>query len=346
MSIHRLTAILLFLLVPVVPGLFGKDQAPAPIAEVGGIKISESEMKLDIGSEVYEAEANLYQLKKNWIDQKARTILFEDAAKKAGLSLEDWQHKEIEEKVEQPSEENVREMAQRIIRQQNPGAQPDAAKLAQAEPQAREVLTRQMTAQRANAVYQELLKKQPLKILLKKPELPKVNVTFSLQDPSSGSEKAPVTIVAFSDFQCSYCRRGHETMKEILDAYPGKIRLVQREFPLSFHKRARAAAEAALCAKDQGQFWTYADKLFANQQKLEDADLQKYAAELKLNAGEFGQCVSAHKYGEQIDRDMVAGEGFGVHGTPAYFVNGRFLSGAQPFESFKEVIDEELARKK
>jgi hypothetical protein len=121
MSIYRLTAILFFLLAPVVPGLFAKDQASAPIAEVGGIKISESEMKLDIGSEVYEAEANIYQLKKNWIDQKARTILFEDAAKKAGLSLEDWQHKEIEEKVGQPSEENVREMAQRIIRQQNPG---------------------------------------------------------------------------------------------------------------------------------------------------------------------------------------------------------------------------------
>ena len=169
----------------------------------------------------------------------------------------------------------MKSLAQQIVRQQKSGSQPEAAQLTQAEAQAREMLMRQLTAQRANALYKELQKLQPLKILLKKPELPRVHVTFSPQDPSSGPAKAPVTIVAFTDFQCSYCRRGHETMKEIEKAYPGKIRLIQRQFPLDFHKRARAAAEAALCAGDQGQFWAYADKLFANQQKLEAADLRK-----------------------------------------------------------------------
>jgi len=181
--------------------------------------------------------------------------------------------------------------------------------------------------------------------LLKKPELPKVDVTFSLKDPASGPAKAPITIIAFTDFQCSYCRRGHETMKEIQKAYPGKVLLVQRQFPLSFHKRAKISAEAALCAGDQGQFWAYADKLFANQQKLEDTDLQKYAEDLRLDANVFGQCLSSHKYAVQIDRDIADGNRFGVRGTPAYFVNGRFMSGAQPFENFKETIDEELARK-
>ena len=135
-------------------------------------------------------------------------------------------------------------------------------------------------------------------------------------------------------------------MKEVEKAYAGKIRMVQRQFPLSFHQRARASAEAALCAADQGQFWLYADKLFSNQQNLEDADLQKYAEELKLDLGEFGQCLSNHKYAAQIDRDIADGNRYGVRGTPAYFVNGRFLSGAQPISNFVEVIDEELARKK
>jgi protein-disulfide isomerase len=205
---------------------------------------------------------------------------------------------------------------------------------------------RRQLSKRADEVYKELAKKQPIKILLKKPEAPKVDVTFSPRDPVSGPAKAPITIVTFSDFQCSYCRRGHETMKEIEKAYPGKIRLVQRQFPLDFHKRARAAAEAALCAGDQGQFWPYADKLFANQQKLEDPDFRQYAEELNLNAGEFGECLSSHKYDAQIDLDVADGARFGVRGTPAFFVNGRFLSGAQPFENFAEVIDEELARKK
>jgi protein-disulfide isomerase len=346
MSIYRTAVLSLLLPALAIPGLRAKDQSSVPVAEVGGTKITESQMKQEIGTDIYEAELNLYQLKKDWIDQKARSLLFESEAKKVGLSLADWQRNEIDKKIGPPSDAEVKSVAQQIARQQKTGGQPDAAKLAEFEAQAREMLTRQRISQRTNVLYQELLKKQPIKILMKKPEIPKINVAFSRQDPSSGPEKAPITIVAFTDFQCSYCRRGHETMKEIEALYPGKIHMVQRQFPLSFHKRARAAAEAALCAGDQNQFWTYADKLFANQQKLEDADLQKYAEELKLNSGEFGQCVSSHKYGAQIDRDVADGERYGVRGTPAYFVNGRFLSGAQPLENFQEVIDAELARKK
>jgi protein-disulfide isomerase len=346
MPFYRSAAILILLPVLAIPGLPAKDPGGAPIAEVGGIKITESQMRQDIGIDIYEAEINVYQLKKNWIDQKARSLIFEGEAKKAGLTLAEWQTREIDKKIAPPSDENVKSIAQQIIRQQKAGNQTDEAKLAQATTQAREYMMQQLRTRRTNELYQELLKKQPIKVLLKKPELPKVNVTFSRQDPSRGLEKAPITIVTFSDFQCSYCRRGNETMKEIEKEYPGKIRLVQRQFPLSIHKRAKQSAEAALCAGDQGQYWLYADKLFANQQKLEDADLQRYAGELKLDVGEFGQCMSTHKYAAQIDRDMTDGDSYGVHGTPAYFVNGRFLSGAQPIENFKEVIDAELARKK
>jgi len=346
MPSYRLAAIFLLLPALVIPSLPAKDPGSAAVAVVGGAKITENQMRQDIGAAIYEAEINLYKLKKIWIEEKARDLLFEQAAKKAKLSLADWQVREIDDKVDPPSEEEVKALAKRIVGQQQAGNQSNEAMLAQAETQAREAIVRRQISQRSNNLYQELLKKQPIKLLLKKPDVHKVNVTFSPQDPASGPVKAPITIVTFSDFQCSYCRRGHETMKEVDKAYPGKIRVVQRQFPLDFHKRARPAAEAALCAGDQGQFWVYADKLFANQQKLEDADLQKYAAELKLNAGEFGQCLSSHKHAAQIDRDMVDGDRFGVQGTPAFFINGRFLSGAQPVENFKEVIDEELARKK
>ena len=346
MSIYRNVAVLLSLPILLIPLLPAKDPGNAPVAELGGVKITQAEMSREIGTDIYEAELNLYQLKKNWIDQKVRSVLFESAAKKAGISLADWERREIEDKVAPPSEAQVNSVAQQILRQQKTSLQPDAARTEQAESQAREMITRQLVSNRANEVYQELLKQQPLKILLKKPEVPKVDVTFSRQDPSSGPEKAPITIVAFTDFQCSYCRRGHETMKAIEKAYSGRIHFVQRQFPLDFHKRARASAEAALCAADQGQFWAYADKLFSNQQRLEDADLQKYAEELSLNTGAFNQCVSTRKYAAQIDRDMADGSRYGVRGTPAYFINGRFLSGAQPIENFKEVIDEELAHRK
>lgn len=346
MSFYSRAVFVLLAIALAAPGFCQKDAGKTPVAVVGGVSITEAQMRQDIGTDIYEAEASLYQLKKNWIEQKARSLLFEGAAKKAGLSLADWQRREIDGRIEPLSETDVKSLAQQILRQQKSGAQPDAALIAEAEAQARETLVRQLKARRANALYKELQNKQPLKILLKKPELPRVAVTFSLQDPSSGPAKAPVTIVAFTDFQCSYCRRGHETMKQIEKAYPGKIRLVQRQFPLDFHKRARAAAEAALCARDQGQYWAYADKLFAHQQKLEDADLQQYAEELNLDPGQFSQCLGSRKYASQIDRDMADGERFGVRGTPAFFINGRFLSGAQPIENFQEVIDEELARRK
>lgn len=346
MSFNNRAVLLLLAIALAAPGFCQKDAGNTPVAVVGGVSITEGQMRQDIGTDIYEAEVNLYQLKKSWIERKARSLLFEGAAKKAGLSLAEWQRREIDGRIEPPSDADVKSLAQQIMRQQKSGSPPDAAQMAEAEAQAREAIARQLKARRENALYKELQEKQPLKILLKKPELPRVQVTFSPRDPSSGPAKAPVTIIAFTDFQCSYCRRGHETLKQIEKVYPGKIRLVQRQFPLDFHKRARAAAEAALCAGDQGQFWAYADKLFAHQQKLEDADLQQYAEELHLDPGRFSQCLDGHKYASQIDRDIADGERFGVRGTPAFFINGRFLSGAQPIENFQEVIDEELARKK
>ena len=111
------------------------------------------------------------------------------------------------------------------------------------------------------------------------------------------------------------------------------------------HNRAQPAAEASECARDQGKFWEYHDKLFANQQKLSDEDFKTYAGELGLNVEAFTNCLTSGKFRADVQNDMNDGQKAGVSGTPAFFVNGRFLSGAQPFEAFKALIDEELARK-
>jgi protein-disulfide isomerase len=120
---------------------------------------------------------------------------------------------------------------------------------------------------------------------------------------------------------------------------------VYRHYPLPTHPNARPAAEASACAAEQGKFWPYHDVLFANPSKLGVADLKQHAADLGLDAAKFNACVDGHKYKAQIDTDMKDGEEVGVNGTPAFFINGRFLSGAQPFEAFKRIIDEELERK-
>lgn len=110
------------------------------------------------------------------------------------------------------------------------------------------------------------------------------------------------------------------------------------------HSRAKPAAEAAQCAHEQGKFWEYHDKIFANQQALTDEEFKKHATDLGLNLEAFDACYSSGKFRADIDRDMAEGSKVGVQGTPAFFVNGRFLSGAQPFEAFKAMIDDELSR--
>jgi len=113
---------------------------------------------------------------------------------------------------------------------------------------------------------------------------------------------------------------------------------------LAMHQRALPAAEAAHCAHDQGKFWEYHDKLFANQQALGDADLKKHAVDLGLNAETFNACLDSGKHRADVQKDGVEGNEAGVTGTPAFLINGRFLSGAQPFDAFKAIIDEELNR--
>jgi protein-disulfide isomerase len=135
------------------------------------------------------------------------------------------------------------------------------------------------------------------------------------------------------------------TVQEVMKTYGDKVRLVHRDFPLPFHPQARPAAEAARCAEAQGKFWEYHSKLFASQD-LSTEKLQALATEVGLDRAKFDACVSKQQFNEGIDKDVADGTDAGVTGTPAFFINGRMLSGAQPFEKFKEVIDEELARSK
>jgi protein-disulfide isomerase len=158
-----------------------------------------------------------------------------------------------------------------------------------------------------------------------------------------GPATAPVTIVEFSDFQCPFCGRVTGTLKQIEDTYKDKVRITFKHTPLPFHKNAPLAAEAALAAGDQGKFWEMHDKLFANQQKLERADLESYAQELGLDMNKFKADLDTGKWKKVVAEDQALGEKVGARGTPNFFINGVQVVGAQPFDSFKKVIDDQLA---
>jgi len=160
--------------------------------------------------------------------------------------------------------------------------------------------------------------------------------------PSKGPKNAPIQIVEFSDFECPFCGRVVSTLKQIMDAYPGKVRIAFKQYPLPFHKNAQLAAEAALAAHAQGKFWEMHDKLFENQRALDRASIEKYAQELGLNMAKFKADLDSKKYEAQVKADIAYGQTLGRFGTPTFFINGRKVSGALPFENFKQIIDEEL----
>jgi protein-disulfide isomerase len=164
--------------------------------------------------------------------------------------------------------------------------------------------------------------------------------------PTQGPDNAPVTIVEFSDFQCPFCAKVVPTLKQIEERYKDRVRIVWKHLPLSIHEDARGAALAAEVARRQGKFWEFHDRLFANQDKLGLEDLKAHARELQLDMTRFEADLQNGEDNKRIDADVAEAATLGVSGTPGFFVNGRFVYGAQPYETFAKIIDEEIEKAK
>lgn len=163
--------------------------------------------------------------------------------------------------------------------------------------------------------------------------------------PAKGPATAPVTIAAFSEFECPFCSRVEPTLKQLEHAYKDKIRIAWKHLPLTgTHAHAMDAAVAAEAARRQGKFWEYHDKLFANQKELELSDLRRYAREIGLDAATFDKDCQDPSLKEKVLADMAEATSLSVHSTPTFFINGRLVKGAMPFETFAAIIDEELTK--
>ena len=173
----------------------------------------------------------------------------------------------------------------------------------------------------------------------------RINVPVG-NNPAYGPANAPITIIEFSDFECPYCRKWfQETWPLIVKAYPGKVRLYFRDFPLSAHPNAIPAAVAARCAGEQNQYWAFHDKLFSGT-TFGAAVYETYALALGLDAAKFNSCTQANRYEDDVNADLQYGANLGIRGTPTFIINGIPLVGAQPFSAFQKLIDQELAAQK
>ena len=209
------------------------------------------------------------------------------------------------------------------------------------------VIRRYLDEQERTAAYEMLVAElreegPPIRLVL---DAPRHQVNVSPDDPAQGDDSAPVTLVEYSDFQCPFCARVMPTLKRVKETYGDQVRIVWKDFPLTaIHPQAFGAAQAAHCAQEQGKFWEYHDRLFANQQALEPDSLKTHAAAVGLDAAAFSACLDTAKYADLVQAQMGVGTSLGVSSTPTVFINGRLVSGAQPYAVFTKIIDEELER--
>jgi protein-disulfide isomerase len=315
------------------PGELAPDTV---VATYGDKKITAADLDAELGDQLQEVEKQKYQIRVQAIDKMVVQALVKAEAAKKGLTEEVFLKGEIDDKVPPPSDAEIQAMFD-----QNASQLPPGSKLEEYKDRIADFMTRPKKQERAKALFDDLRKGAKVEVKLVEPAKPRKQV--EAKGPSRGPENAKVTIVEFSDFQCPFCSKAHDTVEEVMQAYAGKVRLVFRQFPLEFHKMAPKAAEASLCANEQGKFWEYHDTLFKNQQKLEVPDLKAHATATGLDLAKFTACLDDNKFAKTVQEDMAAAKKVGVTGTPAFFINGVSLSGAQPLDEFKKVIDQELA---
>ena len=323
--------ILLALGFPVTPHAAGDT-----LAEVDGVAITSEEVEKTLASQLSKLEEQIYNLKRQRLEALINEKLLAKEATKRGVSVPALLDAEVTSKVGLVTEQEIEKLYQQ-----------NKAQLKGEESNLREQLRGHLQNQKLATKREEFLKslRSQAKVVVNLKPPPVLRVAVSVEGaPSKGSAKAPVTIVEFSDFHCPFCRRVIPTLAQLESKYGEKIKLVFRDFPIeSLHPGASKAHEAARCANEQGKFWAYHDKLFAGPAKSSPEIFKGFAKDVGLEVTGFETCFDSGKYQAAVKKDIEEGKRVGVTGTPAFFVNGRLLSGAQSFETFARLIDDELA---
>ncbi len=321
----------------------GNDDAGV-VASWNGGSLNYGDAKKDIDIQLLQMEgeylSNRYDAEMNAVDEKVNHAVAQLEATKRGVSLEDLMKKEIDDKVSAPTEAEVQDAYKQLARKFR------GRPLEEVRPDVEKAVTQKKQGERYAVFMDDLRAQYGVNVTLPFPNMPRIPVSVD-DDPSEGDPNAAVTIIQFAEFQCPYCGAANTTVQKVLKDYDGKVRFVFRDFPLGFHENAIPAAVAANCAAQQSmdKYWKFHDSFMQNQQALTEADIQKAAQDALVNTEKWEACRKDPAVKDEIRKDQADGAAVGVTGTPAFFIDGIFLNGAQPYEKFKMIIDAELAKK-
>jgi protein-disulfide isomerase len=329
---YRVLVAVVFGALGLTGGRVGAASPPivAVVAEVGPDVITAEALDQALGPRRFRSDQQRYEFQRLKLEELIEDTLVEQEAGRRGLSVERLKEIEIKARVRvSPAEVDAFYRERKTSLPASESAAKDALK---------RYLERQREADATRQFVERLRAKTRVAVKLDAP--PPLREYLVVPDaPVAGPRNAPVTIVEFSDFQCPFCASVHQVLKRVLATYPDEVRLVFRHFPLARHPAAKPAAEAAECAGQQGRFWEYHDRLFAQPAAIDATRLRAIADELGLNGQAFASCLEEGSMRSRISRDVDEGRRAGVTATPTFFVDGQLLEGAQPFEKFKSIID-------
>ncbi len=319
--------------------------------KIFGKKTSLEELKKEDQSAFYDIDKKKYELIERFAQEKFLDSYWEKMAKERGKPVSTVRQEFFEKNVKVTDQE-VQLTLDRFK------DNPQLSKLPKEEQkrQVRAYLREKTSRDLIQNIIQDAIKKGDLDIVYPRPKEPRFKLTVrdtdqvrygpkpdQIEPIKCAGNKCPITIIEYSEYQCPFCERVQPDVKRVLTNYKGKIRWIVRDFPLNFHSRAKPAAVAATCAGFQKRYWQMYEKLFENQNALTDADFKKYAKDIGVNMAEWEKCVAnPQKALTIIDRNYQSGVKLGVTGTPAFFINGRRISGAQPYAAFERIIEDEL----
>jgi len=304
------------------------------LAVVDGQEITTADIESRIKGQLLKINNQLYALKKQAVEALIAEQLLSQEATKRGLTRQQLLQQEVVSKINAVGDGEIEQFYKaNKARMANKTLEELKDRIAQH-------LQDVQRQQHQQTFVGELRKAASIRMLMQ-PPIVEVAIDGA---PIRGSENAPVTLVEFSDFQCPYCGRVQPTLLKVMETYPDQVKLIYKDFPLpQLHPQAPKAAEAARCAGEQDNYWDYHDAIFEDAKDLTPDKLKRYAADLKLDTAAFDTCLDSGKYAAAVRQDMAQGAQLGLNSTPSFFINGRFLSGAQPFSAFQALIDEVLA---
>jgi len=316
-------------------GVGAQTSAPDPVvASVGSRPIRLSEVDTSIGGRLFAIRSQEYSLRKEALDELVTRIVVTSEADRRHISVEQLLKDEVDSRAIEPDEAEV---SAALL------AHPLDSKSAVATEE-RSAIRERLRVEKRSVRFREFVKglkeEASVSTLL---EPPRLAVTVG-NAPTLGAPRPDVTVVLFSDFQCPFCRTMAPSFKEMIRRYAGHVRFVFKNYPLAGHPDAPQAAEAALCAGDQGSFWEMHDLLFANQRNLHQSNLIDYSRSAGLKVDQFIGCLASGSKAHIVQRDIDEARSYGVSATPTMFVNGRSITGALSIEAFARLLDDELKK--